>query len=1163
MNFTIPVYQTREGAFYSLSTVGLGPYSCARTGPSAQKAQSALVEHLRRQVNDLKPGELPWFQLNRGTRLERVRIDLNLRGAGKKRRFTGLCPLIIEPRWASEERRLVVVYHPLDQSTWFPFQEDEPLDQQAALFFQKSWANLDDTGVKQRWSTGKDFLKVVSFSTETKSLLDQLPGRKKNIWEDLDKDPARKDRSKPQEQAQKLLPRLGVDLTNRALEGGLKPGLPRSPHRERLMQLLCGARKQSVVLVGPSGCGKTALIHQWVHDLLAADDFPSHRNPDRVFHVWAVSGRRLIAGMSHVGEWENQCMELLHETRGKKVALYVDDLAQFGKIGRSRESDRCLADLFHGPLSRGELVLVGECTPEQLRALEDDAPTFAAALGRVHVPPATSTETFRILLHEVRQIEQQGAKPFSPHALRTALELGGSLFPNRAMPGKALEVLRQLAREEYPDELEEVGPQEVVQLLAKKTGLPEILLRPDEPLVASDLAATLGRQVIGQPRAIAAACDLILRIKTGLVDPRRPFGVFLFTGPTGTGKTELAKCIAEYLYGDASRLLRFDMSEFSGYDGPARLIGDRWQPEGLLTQRVQEQPFSVVLFDEIEKAHPSILNLLLQLFDEGRLTSASGATASFTHAVIIMTSNLGARPTAPAGFGDQTERIVRDIAQAVREFFPPELFNRIDQIVPFSPLGHEVAVEVARKEMNRLFNRRGLADRNVFVYVTSAVAERVAREAFAQKDGARSLKRYIEHRIGAVLADHVARGTQAAMQVVRIFEASDALQIDVEPLLEASPADCTWALEPLMDQPVAALRERLPAVLDFLHKLEQGDELVRLVEQIRFHLREHSLGREGHADRLYNLDAIRGDLEAFRGRVEAMAQAPEAGHDDLEFQLFRYVEVTNRGYKGMSRDGDVFRSRLFSSGARERPGKRVTRLDVLSCLAEASFLDRALGNVHEAEQHAVFIELGQASRGAPPSRFARESDRLLTWLASAYVSARGEVEQVSMRLRHGDVIDLQGVDLDQRMGEWFAQGPDRIVLKIVGLCVLDFFSMETGSHVWQSMAEQPEIVQVRVRPARPGVTARSLLSGYEEARVAFEDGLRRGDAPPNPDRLLPAVRKIRFDPPRRSGAVALLDVEDYVLSYGASLWVRTLAEALQPIWLLRMSGRPTAAKPEG
>ncbi|RYE95070.1 MAG: ATP-dependent Clp protease ATP-binding subunit [Myxococcales bacterium] len=1163
MNFTVPVYQSRDGSSYELTTLGLGPHTLRRQGPSAQKAQTLLLEQLRRLAEGLKPGDLPWLQLTRGTRLERVRLDLTLRGGGKKRRFSGLCPLIVEPRWASDDRRLTIAYHPRHQDDWFAV-DDEPLDQLATLFLQRAWADLTDDEVRDALVSGKDVLKMVSFSSEVKGLLDQSQGRPRSVWQDLESDPARTgQKSGDRPKAEKLLPRLAVDLTTRALEGGLRPGLPRSPQRERLQQLLGGTRRQSTAVVGPSGSGKTTLVHQWVLDQIAADDFPSHRNPDRLCHVWALSGRRLIAGMSHLGEWEQQAMGLLDEVRSRRVVLLVDDLAHFGRLGRSRDSDRCLADLLAGPVGRGEVVVVGECTGEQWRALEDDAPAFAALFTRVIVPEATRAETFRMLLGEARRLEQtEGSPPLGPRALRAALELGAALFPNRAMPGKALEVLRQLAQAHASDEPgerpDEIDEREVVALLARKTGLPEVLLRADEPLTAADLTAALGQQVIGQPGAVAAACDLILRIKAGLVDPRRPCGVLLFTGPTGTGKTELAKGVAEYLYGSTDRLLRFDMSEFGGPDAPSRLIGDRWQPEGLLTQRVQEQPFCVVLLDEIEKAHPSVLNLLLQLFDEGRLTSASGATASFTHAVVIMTSNLGARSTAPVGFGDAAERVMADVAHAVREFFPPELFNRIDRIVPFSPLTREVAAAVALKEMNRLFGRRGLTDRNVFVYVTATVAERVAREAFAQADGARSLKRYIDSRIGAVLAAHITRGGAAAMQVVRLFEANDALQIEVEPLREAEPAPGPWALEPLMDEPLEGLQRWLPTVLAFLRQLD-GEALVLLSEQIAFHLDAHNQSgsdqreeRSGHAEQLYHLDAIRGEIEAFRARVEALAQPPSDPHEQIEVQQFSHVEVTIPGYSG-PRGGTVRRSRLLDRRAQERPPPRPGRDDVLEALAEAVFLRQALGRVHDPARHAVFIELARASRGAPAGRFARPDDRLLRWLARAYGEARGQLEEAVVRLDGGDVIELRGQDLLARLESWMSQGAERVVLRVVGLCVLDFFELETGSHVWQSLADQPEIVQVRVHAAPPGASARGCLDAHDEARRRFDESLGRGDPLPNPDRLLPAVRKLRFEPPRRPGAVALLEVEDYVLGHGAATWVREVADALVPLWRLSMS----------
>jgi ATP-dependent Clp protease ATP-binding subunit ClpA/ATP-dependent Clp protease ATP-binding subunit ClpC len=1166
MNITIPVYQTKRNSLYEWTTVGLGPHTLCKNGHSVHKVQQSLIGDLRRVVEGLKPSELPWFQLVRGTRLERLRLELGLRGEGRRRKVTGLCPLIVEPRWVSVDRRMLIAYHPARQAEWFPVREDEPFDQQASLFLQKVWSELGDEEIAGLWSNGKDLLKVASFGVEPRILLDQLPDSKKGIWADLEVDPARAGGKKEKkEKGYKLLYKLGTNLTSRSLEGGLKGGLPRSPFRERLQLLLCNERKQSTLVVGPPGSGKTTLLNQWIADLIAADDYPSHQNPDRLHDVWSLSGKRIIAGMSYVGDWEQRCAEILDDARHKKVVLLLDDLYLFGQIGRSRQSDRCLADVFRGPVSRGEVVLVGECTAEQYRRLEDDVPSFAALFTQVHLAPTTPAETFRMLLHEARELERKdGGLPLAPYALRSILEMGGSLFPNYSFPGKALDLLRQIHKEKYPAETEIIEAPEVVRFLSKKTGLPELLLRPEEPLGAGDLEAEFSRQVIGQPEAIRAASDLILRIKAGLTDPRRPYGVYLFTGPTGTGKTELAKCIAEYLFGQSNRLLRFDMSEYGGPDAVARLIGDRWQPEGLLTRQVLEQPFCVVLFDEIEKAHPSILNLLLQLFDEGRLTDAQGTTASFTHAVVVMTSNLGAKREAQVGFGDQSERVLSDVARAVREFFPPELFNRIDRVVPFAPLRAEIASSVAQKEMTRLFARRGLADRNIFIYVSRGVADLVARQAFSQQDGARSLKRHIEANIGSVLADHISRGGQATMQVVRIYEAGGAIHVDVEPLLEAETAAFEWTLEPLLDLPLAALQERLVNVLTFLDELTQSEQVKRLSESIHYYLEEHNLGHREHADQLYNLDATRLELNEFRERVAGLIRVQDTHEIDyelIEFNEFAYLQLTPPdGYRSTLGS----RIKLLDRRGQESRGRRPVKSEILACMAETEFLRRALTLVHDATQHAVFIELSKTGHGAPADRFGKAGEGLLSWMTLAYAGARGTLDEFTLQLRDGELLEGRGPAAAEALASHFVeQHVERVTLKIVGLCVLDFFALETGCHVWHSLAEQPEIVQVRVTSAPPGVSSKAVVEAQKARRAAFDLAQREGGPlVENPDRLLPAVRKLRFDPPRRAGAPSLIDVEDYVLGYSTSTWVLSLQDALPRLWMLRMSRRPISGSPD-
>ncbi|MDF2692533.1 MAG: ATP-dependent Clp protease, ATP-binding subunit, two ATP-binding domain, partial [Labilithrix sp.] len=616
-SFTVPVYQRRFGGTYELTTLGLGIATQTRSAQGLPKAEEQLRAALRSAVQGTRPVELDRFELKRGTRLERVRIEVNLKDA-KRRKVSGLCPIIVEPRHAGDGRTLLVCYHPARQAEWFPAPRLEPLADAAAAYFGQAWAKLEDTEIAALWSNAKDSLSVLSFNAREKTLLEELPANAKGVWDDLEIDPAQAERKK--RDGLKVLPRLGSDLTVVASAASDAPshGLPRSPYREQLDVLVSGKRKQSVIVVGPPGCGKSTILRQLVADLLVTDGYSAHKNLDQVTHVWRVLGKQLIAGMSRVGQWEQRCVELLDDVRGRKVVLLVPDLHLFGRIGRARDSDRALSDFFRGPVARGEVVMIGECTPEQLRRLEEDDPAFASSFVRTFIEPASRTETFRMMLARARDIEVATPEiTIAPLAFDAILQLSEGLFPAQALPGKAVDLLVRLCSAEpgTSGAPQRVGPSEIVGRLADDTGLPWILLATEKPLEVHEVETVLAERVMGQPEAVREAADLVMRIRSGLTDARRPYGVYLFTGPTGTGKTELAKALADYLYGSSSRLLRFDMSELSGPDAVARLIGDAWNPEGTLTSAAIAEPFSVVLLDEIEKAHPAVLNLLLQLFD--------------------------------------------------------------------------------------------------------------------------------------------------------------------------------------------------------------------------------------------------------------------------------------------------------------------------------------------------------------------------------------------------------------------------------------------------------------------------------------------------------------------------------------------------------------------
>jgi ATP-dependent Clp protease ATP-binding subunit ClpC len=1160
MHFTIPLFERRAAGNVECVTLGLGPNTQRRSGGHAQKIHRRLIDDLRPVVEKMRARDLPRLTMPRGLRLERVRLELTLVSPGERRKASGVYPIVIEPRWASEDARLFFAYHPERQEESLPIRPEIPLEEQLRPYFARAWAELDEDALEALASRGKERLDLLAFSCDTRQVFEDLPERPRG---GLDVPPPTLPPRR--RRALRVLPRIAQSLTALAAQGSLPCGMPRSPYREQL-QLLLGpidGRGRSAVIVGPPGAGKTTLIYQAIVDMLEADGYGTHRNLDRAREAWAVSGRRLVAGMSHVGDWEKRAVEVLEDARARPVILVVDDVHHFGRVGRSRESERSLADFFRGPVARRELTLLAACTREELRALEDDAPAFASLLVPVHLAPATPGEALRLMVREMRELERQHHVIMSPYALRAALELSSSLLSSQALPGKAIDLLRELARAEEgsPGAETVVLAPAVYRLLSRKTGVPELLLSGEDRLDPATIEAALRRQVMGQEEAILAAADLVCRVKAGLVDARRPYGVYLFTGPTGTGKTELAKCLAEYIYGSATRLVRIDMSELSGPDAASRLIGHRYRPEGLLTQKIQQQPFSLVLLDEIEKAHPSAQSLLLQLFEDGRLTDASGKVAHFNHAVIVMTSNLGQQARARSGFTQEPEGVLRDIARAARDFFPPELWNRIDRVVPFRPLTAEIAEQVAQKELDKLCQRRGLVERSIFVEAGKDVPARIAEQAFVATGGAREVKRFLEDHIGSRIAEAIASAKPAALQILRLHVQGEGFGLEREALDEAEPSTSTFALEPLLREPVWRLKERLPAVLGFVDALARGDDLARLSSRIRYHLGQHNQAarrrevaaraRE-HAEAIYNLDAMRAAIATFRERIEELRQREDPGeerHDALEMQRFRWI----------SRDdehGGTSRMRLFHPNQMPRPASRLLKEDVLACLAEGHALRRALRRVDDPTEHAIFIELLGAGRRHAGALFAGGAPGLLEWLIEAYRFARGEVEGAAIRRAgRAEVVTSAGADaLNAPLGGGELGLATHVVLKIVGLCVRDFFALEEGSHVWTSLERGPEVVRVRVFPAPPGAAPEDVIEAHEAQQRAFDEALREGlPLPPNPAALLPVVRKIRGSPPSLPGQLAPIDIEDYVTGYAETMRVASVEEALAPLWLLRMS----------
>ena len=1169
MNLTIAIYQRRlPGGTLEWHTLGLGESrDISLRGQSVVKLEAQLRERVQQRLADSKPEELRRYTIGRGTELLRPHLELTLRGEQGRVKTAGRFPLVLEPRHRSASELLYIVYHPRRPLEWFARDPDVALAEQATRYFRHTWADLSEDEITELETDGHDLIRAVAFRAKVPTLLDGLETRR-GPFDDLDQDPARRGgRGEKRKSGLGLLGTLGTDLTLRAADGRLPRGQPRGELRASLARLMGASQQLPLVAIGPSGAGKTTVLHQLVYDLLDAEDYPSHGNLDQVTHVVALNGKRIIAGMSRVGEWEERVVTLLRDARAARVVVWLEDLHTMGKVGQSRDSTRAVADLLRGPVARGELCVIGESTPAQWDKLREDAPGFADLFTEVHVAPSTPAETLGMMLARARELEHGGAARgndashpadgqaparstpviFDPLAFRALLDLAQTLFHGTALPGAALAWMSRLPR--YADGDFVVDEDSVLDLVSERTGLPSELLRPTEPLAPADVKQRLEERVVGQDAAVDAVVDVVMRIHAGLTDPARPYATYLFTGPTGTGKTELAKALADYLYGSSARLLRFDMGEYNAADAPARLIGDRYAPRGALTEAVRQAPFSVVLFDEIEKAHPSVHYLLLQLLDEGRLCDAEGNEADFTHTVILMTSNLGAEAQPRVGFGDRRDA-AGAVTHAVKDFFPPELYNRIDRVVRFHPFSADAAASVAEKELTQLLARRGLLERQVFVFTTQSATARMVREGFDPLMGARSLKRYLEKHVGHVLAEEVAGHTRAEMRIVRIYDADGEYKLHVDTLREAPPTGRELRLPALLTRGPRELRDELPAALAAIDALLAGPLLEQAVAELRKHLPHVTDGEQEHADHVHRADLVRGELLAFRERLEAWVRHDdwmEEGLNELALETFE-VRSSVMGAR---------RVRLLHPRYVLPDAPRLSRRDTLLALAEAWFLERATRAASDAAQHTVLVELLRVGQGRNRRVTARDQD-LFGWLIEAYRGGRGVLTGAALAMPDGSRRELGFEDVE-KLALPENQGASRVVLKFVGLGVTDFFAGEVGCHVRTSLLSGSEVVRVRAIPGDDERTPLAVILASDRARVVFEQALEAGQVPlpEDPEALLPCVRRVRFDPPLRPGELAPIEVEDFRLGTSGVHQCRRMADVLPHYWALRASEKLT------
>lgn len=577
-------------------------------------------------------------------------------------------------------------------------------------------------------------------------------------------------RRKKLERAQRVLESVGRPLH---IAPGFVPGpapVGMDQLTSRLQGLLTGPARSSVLLVGDRRTGKTELL--W--SVLRAQ--PEARA------VWATSGAQLIAGMSGLGQWQERVHRVMEAVEALDAVLYFDDVADlFGEQSHGIDLPSAIRPFVQSHRAR----VVAEATPAQIDRLQDRNTAFFASFHRVRVQGLDRKQAERALENRIefdRRVDPDGPR-VSDEVIQPITALVDRYFGERPYPAKALRLYESLTslalQTRLPDgRRPEVGPAQVLSAFSLESGIPEFLLRDDEALKEAQILETFGRSLIGQAEAARAVAQTICVVKAALQPSGKPLATFLFVGPTGVGKTELARTLARFLFGSEDRMTRFDMSEFADPMAADRLISGTDQQPGLLTRSVQSQPFSVLLLDEIEKADPSVFDLLLQVCGEGRLTDSRGETTYFHNTIIVMTSNLGAaHRTGAMGFDAVADNDHRYFLTQVERSFRPEFVNRLDRIIAFRPLTRAEVAKVVGLALDKVSQRKGLVDRGVRLSVSPAALDRLAEQGYSPTYGARATRRHIDQVVVSPLANLLAKAGAIAqggtVQVRLLTEADD------------------------------------------------------------------------------------------------------------------------------------------------------------------------------------------------------------------------------------------------------------------------------------------------------------------------------------------------------------------------------------------------------
>ena len=627
-----------------------------------------------------------------------------------------------------------------------------------------------------------------------------------------------------EEKQEELLPQVAEKLNiHRQVAFGMEKELG------LLSDALNSEFNRSVLLVGSSGVGKTALVWELCRQ-------KKKRKIKGTF--WETTASTMIKELTKDTGWQDNLSYFCRELAKKNDILFIRNLMELFEVGQYVGNSVSMAAYMRSFISRGEITLITECTKEELARIELKSPNYIALFQVIRLEEPKGKALEKIIIDKVTQLANVRKISFEGDAIREVIRLNRRFTPYAGFPGKPIRFLESIliSKKDKEDSKKRklkkaqlVSRTEVIKYFCEETGMPAFMVDPKIPINLRQIKSDFNNNVFGQEKAVESLVDLLAAVKTALTRSGKPIASFLFVGPTGVGKTELAKVLANFMFGSRNRMIRFDMSEYSNPFTVMRLVGTSYSSDGLLTSAVKKEPFSVLLFDEIDKANAAFYDLLLQILSEGRLTDNKGKLVNFCSTIIIMTSNIGARKLQTNRIGWSSEVNAAEVTQhfrsAVQKYFKPELFGRIDEVIAFEPLSKDSMRFVVEREMELFRKREGIRFRRMDLDITEEVLDFLAQKGYDPKYGARQLQRSIWKQLIIPLSKKLNLEEYDDQLVVKVFIENDEIQIHIE----ADPLGLELWLEELDKINHADHSSELRRQI---HTLKEGHFFVKLLSEL-------------------------------------------------------------------------------------------------------------------------------------------------------------------------------------------------------------------------------------------------------------------------------------------------------------------------------------------